>query len=116
MPTRDFLFRKFIIGSYNRNWYNGKLDKYGKFPEERKQILDSIGFEWNPKANDKKWDEKLEIAKEQVKKYGNIPWKIDEKLNPIFRWLTNQRLAFRNNKISEDKIAKLKEIGIELGK
>ncbi|MBP5436577.1 MAG: helicase associated domain-containing protein [Treponema sp.] len=105
-----------VFVNYNRNWYNGTLGKckYGKFPDERKQMLDSIGFEWNQIANDKKWDTKLKTAIEQIKLYGNIKYNINGETNPIFSWLTNQRLAFRNHKLSEERIAKLKEIGIEL--
>ena len=103
-----------IFVNYNRSWYNGKLDKYGDFPEDRKKMLDSIGFEWNPKANDKKWEVKLEAAKEQIKKYGNIPWKIDGKTNAVYTWLVNQKIAFRNNKLDREKIGKIKKIGIDL--
>ena len=103
-----------IFVNYNRSWYNGKLDKYGDFPEDRKKMLDSIGFEWNPKANDKKWEIKLEAAKEQIKKYGNIPWKIDGKTNAVYTWLVNQKIAFRNNKLDREKIGKIKKIGIDL--
>mgnify|MGYP002856588043 FL=1 len=109
-----------VFCAYNRNWFNGKLNgklkTYGDFPVERKEKLDSIGFEWNPDTNDNKWNEKFEMAKKQIKKYGNIPWKIDGKMNSIYRWLSNQKVAFRNNKLSAERIKKLKEIGIELEK
>ena len=103
-----------LFCSYNRNWYNGNLKKHGSYPEDRKQKLNSIGFEWNPKESDKKWNEYLEQAKEQIKKYGNIPYKIDEKVNSVYRWLFNQRHAYKTNKISSERLEKLKSIGIEL--
>lgn len=105
-----------IFVNYNRNWYQGKLDKYGKFPEDRKKMLDSIGFEWAPNANDVKWNENLEKAKEQIAEYGTIPWQLSEGTNPVYSWLNRQKLVFKDNKLSKEKIEKLKEIGIDLEK
>ena len=92
------------------------MDKYGKFPEDRKKMLDSIGFEWAPNANDEKWNENLEKAKEQIAEYGTIPWQLSEKTNPVYSWLNRQKLVFKDNKLSKEKIEKLKEIGIDLEK
>lgn len=100
-----------IFVQYNRNWFNGNLKNYGEFPAERKQKLDSIGFEWN-QINDKKWDENFEKMKEQLIKFGRIPYQIDGKLNSIYTWLKNQKSNYKNNKLSPEKIQKLKEIGI----
>ncbi len=101
---------KFI--NNNRNW--NKED----FPKDRKQKLDSIGFARykNPQKEklDKQWDENFDKAKEQLKTYGKIPYTVDGKVSPISKWISNQKEQFKKNKLSEERIKQLKEIGIIL--
>jgi hypothetical protein len=35
--------------SYNRQWFHGHLAKYGPYSEDRKKLLDSLGFDWELK-------------------------------------------------------------------
>lgn len=103
---------------YNRNWYFGKLKKYGEFPADRKAKLDSIGFDWGEKTKTKtqtltnKWEKKFEELKQQLNELGSIPFLINGKNNPSYTWLTGQRVAYRNGKLSDDKIQKLKELNL----
>ena len=98
--------------NYNRFRYREIDNRYGDYSEDRKKLLDSIGFEWNPN----KWNENFKKAKEQITEYGTIPWQLSEKTNPVYNWLIRQKLAFKDNKLSKEKIDKLKEIGIDLEK
>lgn len=112
--------------NYNRFRYREIDNRYGDYSEDRKKLLDSIGFEWNPNYNYKKcankkwannkWNENFKKAKEQITEYGTIPWQLSEKTNPVYNWLIRQKLAFKDNKLSKEKIDKLKEIGIDLEK
>ena len=101
---------------YNRNWYFGKLKKYGDYPAERKAKLDSIGFDWGEKTKTqtltKKWGKNFEELKQQLNELGSIPVLINGKNNPSYTWLTGQRVAYRNGKLSDDKIQKLKELNL----
>lgn len=103
---------KFI--NNNRNW--NKED----FPKDRKQKLDSIDFGRykNPQKekSDKQWDENFEKAKEQLKTYGKIPYTVNGKVSTISKWISNQKEQFKKNKLSEERIKQLKEIGIILEK
>ncbi len=40
--------------NYNRFRYREIDNRYGDYSEDRKKLLDSIGFEWNPNYNYKK--------------------------------------------------------------
>lgn len=103
---------KFI--NKNKNW--NKED----FPKDRKQKLDSIDFGRykNPQKEklDKQWNENFEKVKEQLKTYGRIQYTVDGKVSPLSRWISNQKEQFKKNKLSEERIKQLKEIGIILEK
>ena len=102
--------------SYNRNWYWGKLKKYGEYPKERKIKLDAIGFDWGSNAKTEtlliKWNKNYEEVKKQLVELGSIPFLINKKNNPLYTWLAGQRTAYKNGKLSDDKIKKLKELNL----
>jgi len=102
----------------NRSWHNGNLKKYGDYPNERKLKLESIGFVWETKRkpfgkdSEKLWETNYNLAKNQVEIYGKIPFEIEGKTNHVYTWLTNQRSAFKNNILSEDRQSRLDKVGL----
>ena len=81
-----------------------------KLSEYRIKRLDDIGFEWNP--YEKKWEKMFELLKEYKDEYEhcNVPSKWEEN-KQLSAWVNTQRSHYRNNKLSEDRIKRLGDIG-----
>lgn len=92
-------------------------------PLEEWQVkkLEAIGFDFKPKGAiglDENWEEKyqeLETFSKQ-KDLSELPSLINGKTNPIYKWLTNQKLEFKKGKLRSDREIKLRDLGILLEK
>jgi hypothetical protein len=84
--------------------------------EERIQRLESIGFNWN--LFEKGFTDKLILLEEFYRQNGhiNIKSSTDPKFEMLKHWRGNLQNAFRNGRLSEEKIKKLEAAGIKLGK
>jgi superfamily II DNA or RNA helicase len=84
----------------------------GKMDTERKMRLDALGFSWSGKILDLKWNGMHERLKNYHTQHGNadIPygWKEDQKLA---RWVNTQRQRRKNDRITEDQVRLLDELG-----
>jgi hypothetical protein len=90
-------------------------DKGGwtKLTEERKQLLDAIGFVW--KAHDAKWQVKFEELQDHVRVngFGHYP----PATSTIGYWLMHQKRMYRKHKeghkvtLTQERMQKLKSLG-----
>lgn len=84
---------------------------------KREALLDSIDFKWVVKngLNDT-WQENLNELGNHIKPHGIIiPAFIEGKRNTLYTWWANQKYAYANGKLSDEKIQAFRDIGIELG-
>lgn len=106
---------------HQKQWYSGKLAKYGEYHKHRKIQLDSISFEWEITkgvfgyTNVVTWDERLtqyiEYKKENPKR--KIPSKINKERNHLYIWLAMSKTKYLRNQLSDEKIEKLRNAGVE---
>jgi len=85
--------------------------KKGKLSEERINLLNGIGFEWERRVG---WDKRFEQLKRYKKDHGdcNVPRKY--KANPqLGEWVHEQRKLYKNGKLSKERINLLKGIGFK---
>ena len=87
-----------------------KLYGEGRLSPERTKRLELLGFDLAPFASD--WDEMFAALSAYKQKYGdcNVPaqWKNKPELGT---WCSTQRYAYVNNRLSSDRIERLKQIG-----
>ena len=96
---------------YQRSLYRKNklpIDKVQKFQEAG--ILDNLDKESGMSI----WNVRLDeyVAFRQNNGTSKIPYKVNGKNNPLSAWFYRQRYLFQNNKLSDDKISKLREAGI----
>lgn len=91
---------------------SGKTQQLGQWQLDLLNSID-FGFDYKEKMKDK-WEENYQelLALYQEKGVIFIPQKIEDKINPLYRWITNQKTAFKKGSIKQEKVEKLKEIGI----
>lgn len=78
--------------------------------------LESIGFHWaKSDVNDELWESKLQEVGNCIDKNGrlNLPSLINGETNLLYVWFFRQKKAFESGELSEDRIRKFKEIGID---
>jgi superfamily II DNA or RNA helicase len=105
---------------HQKQWYNGKKKKYGPYPQERKDKLDSIGFNWklgNKWGHDEdsvSWELSFAQYQDYCRNNPNsvLPSSINGVRNNLSTWYHNQRSLFRKNKLPIDKVNMLREAGI----
>ena len=79
--------------------------------------LDSIDFHWaKSDVNDQQWEQNFNEFKKHVDSKGNLslPSMINGEHNLLYRWFFNQRIAFKENKVPEERLERFREIGIDL--
>lgn len=105
-------------------WVDDQRQRYKKrqsgvkssLTDERLQLLESIGFEWN--AFDAKWAEKMSELRQFVLAHGHCRVPFNYKPNPpLSRWLRHQRRLYKKHEdgqktpLTEERIASLTEVG-----
>jgi hypothetical protein len=81
--------------------------------------LESIGFHWaKADVNNEQWEQNFKELRKYVDSTGNLslPTMINGEYNLLYRWFTNQRKAFRANKVPKERLQKFSEIGVDLNK
>ena len=107
-------------------WVSNQRQVYkkNKLSKERIEKLEQIGMKWSALENkyqnlneykELKWNEMYALALEYYEEYGNL--KIPRVYEPqegikLGKWIVNQRQAYKNNKLSEEKIKELESIGM----
>lgn len=97
-------------------YYQRKYAKEGKLLQNRRELLDQLG-DWekgnvakngySSKIRKDNWDKMYNLLKQYVSEYGERPSTAD----PVFgKWLSNQKVAYKNGSLSEDRIRKLEPL------
>lgn len=93
-------------------WLNTqrKNEKKGVLPQDRKEILESMGVNWNPVSD--KWGAMYKQLLAYRSKYGtaNVPINGQSDLDA---WVSRQRKAQKSGLLSEERIAQLEEVGFD---
>ena len=94
-------------------WVHGQrsVRKKGKLSEERARKLDKLGFDWSPRGSLATWDEHLGELIQYKAKHGdcNVP----ARQASLGKWVHGQRTMRKRDKLSEERVRKLDEIGFE---
>ena len=108
------------------DWIRNQRVKYKNdtLSEDKIKKLEEIGMIFE-NVNDVTWNMMYELAKKYYKHYGDlkIPYSfktingydIDENGYNLGFWIVNQRVKYKNDTLSKDKIEKLEEIGMIFG-
>ena len=103
-------------------WLRKQRQKYksGKLEPDRMEKLELIGINYD--IHDKEWNDMYQLAKSFYERNGhlNIPVKLktkngidyDENGVNLGMWYSKQKQLIKQGKLSEDRIKKLKEIGM----
>jgi hypothetical protein len=100
------------------NWVKNQriLHRKGKLSEDHISRLNEVGFVWEAKV-ETSWEDRLLQLFEFTEEHGHtrVPCKHDRQLG---MWVINQRMLRKRGSLTEDRIAKLDEIGFiwEAGK
>ncbi|WP_342429332.1 Helicase associated domain protein [Neobacillus sp. FSL H8-0543] len=93
-------------------WATRQRKEYikGTLSKERIELLNSINFDWDPLET--KWTEMCNILFIHFKEKGtgNLPKKSENP--PLYKWVGAQIQSFREGKLSNKRLKKLKEIGL----
>jgi Helicase associated domain len=95
------------------NWVvnQRQIRKRGGMPEDRIQLLDSIGFHWDQKAEERQalWDTRFAELKAYKKEYGhcNVP----KDGSTLGTWVQAQRRGYKKGTLAEDRTRRLNAIG-----
>lgn len=108
--SADKRIKKLGLWCVNQRQYK----KIGKISDIRKQMLDSIGFDWGEVLNDK-WLETFEALKSYREKVGKWPYRKSDNKDEarLAAWLYSQRSIVKGNKgckMPLDHLEKLESI------
>ncbi len=108
MPYRTSENRKLATWVVNQR----VLQRDGVLEPEKIELLNRIGFKWNPHASN--WRTNYLLLIEYRKRFGNcrVPqnWRENVKLA---RWISSQRTDYARGEIDRERIALLEKIGFE---
>ena len=103
-------------GKHLGNWIlrQRQLYKSNSLTDEQIKKLDSIGMDWMDRV-DRIWENGFIEAKNYSKEYGNlsVPKNYRSKTDfPLGIWIQRQRSLYKNKKISDDRIKRLTDVGM----
>ena len=103
-------------GKHLGNWIlrQRQLYKSNSLTDEQIKKLDSIGMDWMDRV-DRIWENGFIEAKNYSEEYGNLSVPKNYRSNtdfPLGIWIQRQRSLYKNNKISENRIKRLTDIGM----
>lgn len=103
-------------GKHLGNWIlrQRQLYKSNSLTDEQIKKLDSIGMDWMDRV-DRIWENRFLEAKNYSEEYANlsVPKNYRTKTDfPLGIWIQKQRSLYKNNKISEDRIKRLTDVGM----
>lgn len=91
-----------------------QLYQSNSLTDEQINKLDSIGMDWMDRV-DRIWENGFIEAKNYSEEYGNLSVPKNYRSNtdfPLGIWIQRQRILYKNNKISEDRIKRLTDVGM----
>lgn len=103
-------------GKHLGNWIlrQRQLYKSNSLTDEQIKKLDSIGMDWMDRV-DRVWENGFIEAKNYSEEYGNLSVPKNYRSNtdfPLGIWIQRQRSLYKNNKISENRIKRLTDVGM----
>ena len=103
-------------GKHLGNWIlrQRQLYKSNFLTDEQIKKLDSIGMDWMDRM-DRVWENGFIEAKNYSEEYGNlsVPKNYSSSTDfPLGIWIQRQRSLYKNKKISDDRIKRLTDIGM----
>ena len=103
-------------GKHLGNWIlrQRQLYKSNSLTDEQIKKLDSIGMDWMDRV-DRVWENGFIEAKNYSEKYGNLSVPKNYRSNtdfPLGIWIQRQRSLYKNKKISDDRIKRLSDVGM----
>ena len=115
MPARYKLPNGFSLGRWvsvqRRRYENNELEK--KYIEK----LNLLNMNWKKSSKAYSWDEMFFLAKRYFEKNGNLVVPSNYQFDGIWleRWVSKQRVLYREKKLSKERILKLENIGMFWG-
>ena len=111
-PMHNGKPRNAVISPELKRWMlsQRQFNKRGELDPERKNKLDSIGFEWLPYS--KQWEEMLNALHKYHAEKGDcrVPSKWPKNVK-LASWVATQRARKADSKLSADRIARLDALG-----
>ncbi len=103
-------------GKHLGNWIlrQRQLYKSNSLTDEQVKKLDSIGMDWMDRV-DRVWENGFMEAKNYSEEYGNLSVPKNYRSNtdfPLGIWIQRQRSLYKNKKISDDRIKRLTDVGM----
>ena len=103
-------------GKHLGNWIlrQRQLYKSNSLTDEQIKKLDSIGMDWMDRV-DRIWENGFIEAKNYSEEYGNLSVPKNYRSNtdfPLGIWIQRQRSLYKSNKMSEHRIKRLTDIGM----
>lgn len=103
-------------GKHLGNWIlrQRQLYKSNSLTGEQIKKLDSIGMDWMDRV-DRVWENGFIEAKNYSEEYGNLSVPKNYRSNtdfPLGIWIQRQRSLYKNKKISDDRIKRLTDVGM----
>ena len=105
--TKDGIHLGYWIGTQRGNYKSEKISS------KKMVLLEKIGMVWNP--FDTQWNEYYNLLVEYYKENGNslVPLRyITKSRKQLGSWVSHQRINYKLNKISSEKIKLLEKIGM----
>lgn len=103
-------------GKHLGNWIlrQRQLYKSNSLTDEQIKKLDSIGMDWMDRV-DRVWQNGFIEAKNYSEEYGNLSVPKNYRSNtdfPLGIWIQRQRSLYKNKKISDDRVKRLTDVGM----
>lgn len=97
-------------------WYRGIRNQFkdGTLTEERRRKLESIGIQWES-VLERTWAQFYELAKQYYSEHGNLNVRSNYETEDgvkLGTWIAGQRYSKKKNRLSEEQIRLLDEIGM----
>ena len=123
LPNDYYLEDGYNLGGFI--YSQKQLKKQGKLSEDRINLFDDLDIDWTIKEVKKNpsWDEMFKLASNYYNTYKNLDIKrnfctldgitLNEEGYNLGRWISRQRVSYKNNKLSKKQIEKLESIGMK---
>ena len=98
------------------SWQSTKRQSYkmGKLSAERIRRLEEIGFKWNFNTENESFEKGFNETLKYKEQFGDANAPPSYKTSdgyPLGRWQSKRRQAYKNGKLSKEKIKRFEEIG-----
>ena len=113
LPRRYITMEGLYLGRWLERQVN--IRNEGRLDESRERLLENLGVQWRPQK-ERRFDHWIELLKEYKKEHGDVNPGIRYKTRDgenLGNWCSNMRMRYRTNKMPEERIKRLEEIGFQ---